>query len=223
MVASCGVEMAATGSGENGEGGIAGATANGSALCYVRNDLVRDFKGTVTVEAIHFTSGKATRLSTALVSLAAGGGTTAFLCAANSTGLSSGKPDCGSFEDIYREVGCVNGAADCMLNITVVSLSGTPTSRSMLPLGVPSSFKLPPVAISHSIKPTAAGASSVEVSLASNATATYVWLSTTEQGRFSDNAFVLLPGVEKTVEFLSFIDTVRLKTQQRTVVVPNCS
>ena len=44
----------------------------------------------------------------------------------------------------------------------------------------------------------------VHVSLTSETTAAYVWLSTLEQGRFSDNAFFLLPGVEKTVEFLSF-------------------
>ena len=41
----------------------------------------------------------------------------------------------------------------------------------------------------------------------STATAIYVWLSTLEQGRFSDNAFVLLPGATKTVKFLSFDET----------------
>ena len=48
---------------------------------------------------------------------------------------------------------------------------------------------------------------SIGVTVTSTATAMYVWLSTVEQGRFSDNAFVLLPGVTKTVRFLSFDET----------------
>ena len=215
VIGSCGVEMASTGAGEYGTGGIAGSTANGSALCYVRNALPNEFTGIVTVEAIHYTAETTTRLSTVPVSLAAGADTVGFFCAdANCSALAAGMPaaECPTFDDLRRQAGCTDGAADCMINVTVAS-NGTPTSGSMLPLGLPSSFKLPPGAISHSIKLTAAGSHSVEVSLTSNATAIYVWLSTTEQGRFLDNAFVLLPGVEKTVEFLSFIDTVRLKPQ----------
>ena len=209
VVGSCGKEMTSTGAGEYGRGGIAGAVANGSALCYVRNDLPRPFVGSVTVEAIHFATGKTTRLSTALVSLPAGGGAVGFLCASNSTALTDGKPaaHCPTFDEIYSQAGCANGAADCMLNVTVASQAGAPVSRSMLPLGIPSSFRLPPAAVSHSIKPAAAGSMSVDVSLTSNATAIYVWLSTTEQGRFSDNAFVLLPGIERKIKFLSFVDS----------------
>ena len=210
VVGSCGKAMTSTGAGEYGIGGIAGAVANGSALCYVRNDLPRPFVGSVTVEAIHFATGKTTRLSTAQVSLPAGGGAVGFLCAFNSTALTDGKrlpAHCPTFDDIYSQAGCANGAADCMLNVTVASQAGAPVSRSMLPLGIPSSFRLPPAVVSHSIKPAAAGSMSVDVSLTSTATAIYVWLSTTEQGRFSDNAFVLLPGVERKIKFLSFVDS----------------
>ena len=69
VVASCGKEMTSTGAGEYGIGGIAGSTANGSALCYIRNDLPTPFTGTVAVEAIHFMSGQAVRLSTVPVSI----------------------------------------------------------------------------------------------------------------------------------------------------------
>ena len=66
--------------------------ATGPALCYVRNDLPRPFIGSVTVEAIHFATGKTTRLSTAPVSLPAGGGAVGFLCASNSTELTGQVP-----------------------------------------------------------------------------------------------------------------------------------
>ena len=56
--------------------------ATGPALCYVRNDLPTAFVGSVTVEAIHYLSGHVTPLSSAKVSLPAGGGTLGFFCAA---------------------------------------------------------------------------------------------------------------------------------------------
>ncbi len=43
-----------------------------------------------------------------------------FVCACNSTRISSGKPDqCPTFDQLYTQVGCDNGAAGCMLNVTV--------------------------------------------------------------------------------------------------------
>jgi beta-mannosidase len=204
-----GVEMAVTGVGEYGMSGIVGSTANGSALCYVRNDLPTAFSGSVTVEAIAFKNGATTRLSTAAVSLPAGGGAVGFFCAGNSSVLSEGKPSqpCPTFEALYRQAGCANGAADCILNVTVASRSGGRVlSQSMLPLGLPSALNLPAAKITASVQPAASGSASVGITLSSNATSLWVWLSTIEQGRFSDNAFVLLPGVEKKVEFLSFVE-----------------
>ena len=129
-----------------------------------------------------------------------------FFCAANSSALSEGKPQaCPSFDALYHEAGCENGAADCMLNVTVASQSGVALSQSMLPLGLPSKLRLPSTSVKLSVKPAAAGSESVTVGLTSNSTAIYVWLSTAEQGRFSNNAIVLLPGVERQVKFMSFV------------------
>ena len=114
VIGSCGIAMTSTGAGEYGTGGIAGSTANGSALCYVRNDLPNEFTGSVTVEAIHYTAGTATRLSTTPVSLAAGAGTVGFFCAgANSSALAAGMPaaECPTFDELYRQAGCTSGAA----------------------------------------------------------------------------------------------------------------
>jgi len=45
----------------------------------------------------------------------------------------------------------------------------------------------------------------VGVTLTSDKTALFVWLTTAEHGRFSDNSFVLLPGEPVTVTFRSFL------------------
>jgi beta-mannosidase len=200
VIGSCGVTMAST--------GVAGSTANGSALCYVRNDLPQAFTGTIIVEAIHYSTGETTRLSTAPVSLPAGGGAVGFLCAMNSSSLSTGKPDhCPTFDALFAQVGCDHGAADCMLNVTVASSQSAVMSRSILPLTKPSNLHLPAAHVTYTVNAAAAGSSSVSVALTTSATALYVWLSTTEQGRFSDNALVLLPDKETVVEFLSFVKT----------------
>ena len=215
VVASCGKEMTSTGAGEYGIGGIAGSTANGSALCYIRNDLPTAFTGTVAVDTIHFMSGQTMRLSTVPVSVPATGehGSVSFFCAANSTKLSRGKPsDCVNFDKLYDLAGCANGAADCLLNVTVTAAdddTGNPPKqlcRNILPLALPSKLHLPRANVTFVVKETLPHETTgnIELTVTSTATAIYVWLSTLEQGRFSDNAFVLLPGVTKTVWFLSF-------------------
>ena len=114
---------------------------------------------------------------------------------------------------------CRHGPQDCVLNVTVVKDSndadgdspsaGTVVSENILPLALPSALRLPDANISYTVMDvvTDEQAKAVQVSLTSETTAAYVWLSTLEQGRFSDNAFFLVPGVEKTVEFLSFDET----------------
>ena len=89
-----------------------------------------------------------------------------------------------------------------MLDVTVASSGGTAMSRSMPPLWKASIFSLPTAAVSHAVKHAPASSGSVKITLASNATAVYVVLSTLEQGLFDDNAFVLRPGAEheRTVE-----------------------
>lgn len=111
--------------------------------------------------------------------------------------------------------------------------TGTVVSENVLPLALPSALRLPDANISYTVAEvvTEQARVAVTVSLTSSTTAVYVWLSTLEQGRFSDNAFFLVPGacvlqqlacrcctwinvfvlacaasagVEKTVEFMSF-------------------
>ena len=94
-----------------------------------------------------------------------------------------------------------------MLNVTVTSdAEGGVVSSNMLPLALPGELMLPAADVTTAVKTAAAGAKSVDIELTSSATAVYVWLSTAEHGRFSDNAFVLLPGAAGTIQFLSFLD-----------------
>jgi hypothetical protein len=217
VIASCGVSMASTGAGEYGKAGIAGSTANGSAWCYVRNDLPDTFVGRVIVDVIHLNTGSVTQISSVPVT-SLPTGNVGFLCAANSSTLLPPNAyrkvaeECPTFAELYRHVGCAAGAADCILNVTVVSDGdsgadgGTQISRSVLPLTKPSDLRLPMARVRHRVQGgQPAGSRSVQVTLTTNATAIFVWLSTAEQGRFSDNALVLLPGVDQTVDFLSFV------------------
>lgn len=199
----------------------AGDTASGPALCYVRNDLPAPFEGTVIVSALHYSTGVLTELGQSKVALPAGGGALGFFCANSASGLaitpSSYSADCPTFAEIYSKAGCHGGAADCMLNVTVVagpsrrSPGGSdgggaePLSRNMLPLGLPSALNLPTATVNHTVATAAAGSAMVGVTLTSDKTAIFVWLTTTEHGRFSDNSFVLLPGEPVTVTFRSFL------------------
>jgi hypothetical protein len=79
-------------------------------------------------------------------------------------------------------------------------------SNNVLPLVKPSELQLPHATVSHTVSSAAAGSHSVGLSLKSTATALFVWLSTAEHGRFSDNAFLLLPGEEKQISFESFLE-----------------
>eukprot|EP01052_Picozoa_sp_SAG31_P023628 SAG31_NODE_1960_length_6804_cov_3.421626_1_plen_241_part_00 len=183
--------------------------ASGPALCYIRNDLPKPFAGIATVSILHFDSGASTVLNTVRVALPAGGGAVDFFCAArNSTEhdtTGAGSSSCPAFEDIFKNAGCGAGAADCMLNVTVTDAGGSPVSRNMLPLTLPASMKLPPADVTHTIKEAATASNEVQITLMADKTALFVWLTTAEHGRFSDNAFVLRPGEPVTVSFISFL------------------
>ena len=113
---------------------------------------------------------------------------------------------CPTFAEVFAKAGCKHNASDCMLNVTVTSTDGHALSQNMLPLGLPSDLNLQPASITHAVKAAPAGSSSVDVTLTSDHAAIFVWLTTAEHGRFTDNAFVLLPGAPITVTFLSFLD-----------------
>jgi beta-mannosidase len=191
--------------------------ATGPALCYIRNDLPTPFTGTVTVEALQLSSGKSVLLNTLDAKLPAGGGSLGFFCAMAGEGSpispTASAPSCSDFSALFNASGCSRlGGADCVLRVLVkdqgdTSNRGAATvSNNVLPLVKPSELQLPHATVSHTVSSAAAGSHSVGLSLKSTATALFVWLSTAEHGRFSDNAFLLLPGEEKQISFESFLE-----------------
>ncbi len=82
----------------------------------------------------------------------------------------------------------------CLLRC--VDDAGVVVSSSELILARPADLRLPAARIKYKARGR-------DVALETNATALYVVLTTRSPGRFSDNAFSLLPG-RKTLEFLPF-------------------
>ena len=182
--------------------------ASGPALCYVRNDLPTPFTGRVTVEAIQLSSGHITPLNSLPTTLPAGGGALGFFCAkGGAISTTVDESDCDDFSAVFNASGCRRlGAAECLLRVVVKDSAGIALSTNVLPLAKPSELKLPATTVTHTLGPAAAGSKSVAITLKSTATAVFVWLSTAEHGRFSDNAFLLLPDEQKMITFESFLE-----------------
>ena len=79
-------------------------------------------------------------------------------------------------------------------------------ARNVLPMALPSTFQLPEATVSFSVATAPEGSHEVGLKLTSTATALYVWLSTLEHGRFSQNAILMKPHEEYTVRFISFLE-----------------
>jgi hypothetical protein len=81
---------------------------------------------------------------------------------------------------------------------------GAVKSTNVIALSAPSKWALPnaTVAVGAVAADPATGGATVVVS--ADQTAVYVTLTTLATGRFGENAFVLLPGQPKTVQFLRF-------------------
>jgi hypothetical protein len=109
----------------------------------------------------------------------------------------------------WQKIGCNTIGGNCVLLIDVYSGSnsgnrGRLESWSTLPFQPPKHMTLAPASVSLSLGQPAADGSRVAITLASNATALYVVLTTAAQGRFSDNSLLLEGGATgaRQVDFL---------------------
>jgi hypothetical protein len=115
-----------------------------------------------------------------------------------------------------------------MLNVTVIETetpvqpaqqqqaNGYTLSRNLLPLAIPSQFILPPAAVVATVSITASTNAALTttgstpklarsiVTVTSNATALFVWLSTRANGRFEDNAFTMAGESSREIQFIPF-------------------
>jgi len=157
------------------------AMCGAGGKCYAKNDGMMPFKGTCEVSAFSFADGKTQVLKTYDADLPAGAGTTRF------------------FDVDLSGV----DAASHMLIARCESAAGVTASVNEIPLTPPVNMQLPAATVAAHVATTHNSDGSVDITLTSDKVALYVVLTTLAQGRFSDNAFALLPG-ETKVQFLPF-------------------
>ena len=147
--------------------------------CYVNNDLPVPFKGSLTITGIDFASGAEKKLKVMALDMPAGVGITQQFDL-------GGSP--------------VNGTTT-MLHAVVTDASGKVVNDNYIPFTEPKNMLLPKADVTFTIGSAPNLDGSVDVTVVADKVAVYVTLTTTAQGRFSENAFVMTPGTRK----LSFI------------------
>ena len=88
-----------------------------------------------------------------------------------------------------------------MLIVTVADSDGTVTCNNPVAFANPKNMTLPDAKVTFSVGQQQSAA--VPITISSDNFALYVTLTTLAQGRFEDNAFVMLPGT-KVVNFYPF-------------------
>lgn len=153
------------------------ATCGTGGACYVKNDGTTPFKGTVNITAVNFATGAVREMKAMEVSMAAGAGVMETF-----------------------SIGSVDGSAEIIMS-KVTRDDGTVESNHAVPYVPPGGMKLKPAKVTVEVASKANPDGSVDVTVTTDAVAVYVTLTTLAQGRFDDNAFVMLPG-SRTIKFL---------------------
>jgi len=172
------------------------ATCGNNANCYIRNDGITPFSGTIDISAVQFSNGKVTPIISAMnVSLPAGAAATHWFCLRNSGG------SCSAWNVILPTVGCMQTGVDCVTTVTVKNSGGGVVSSHVLPLVTPNRMTLPKADVTFTVKQDTSGGA--DITLSTNAVAIYATLTTEANGRFSENSILLLPG-QRMVKFMPF-------------------
>lgn len=151
-------------------------------VCYVKNDSPYPFKGTVDVSAVTFATGKSTSVKKLTLDMPAGAGTTQW----------------------FDLPGSIDGTKE-MLIAAVADSKGTVICDNPIAFANPKNMTLPKAKVTFSVGAQEVAGAPVPVTVSSDSFALYVTLTTLAQGRFEDNAFVMLPG-SKTLNFFPFED-----------------
>lgn len=147
--------------------------------CYVSNDLPRPFNGSVTISSIDFASGQERTVKHLQLGMAAGVGATQ-------------RFDLGVAVDGTRS----------LLHAVVKNSAGTVVNSNYIPFTAPKNFVLPKTTVQFTVAPATNPDGSIDIHItADKGVAVYLTFTTLAQGRFSDNAFVMLPGT-RTIRFL---------------------
>jgi len=160
-----------------------GTERGGNLLCYVNNNAPLPFKGTVSISQISFADSSEKVLKTVALDMPAGVGVTKFF-------------------ELTPPGGNLNGT-HVILHAVVSSSDGKVVNDNHIPLTAPKNMLLPKAEVTFSVADTADEDGTVSIKVTSTSFALYVTLTTTAQGRFSDNAFVLRKGTV-TIDFIPF-------------------
>jgi hypothetical protein len=113
-----------------------------------------------------------------------------------------------------QQLQATGDSTNSLLTATVTSTDGTIVSTHPILFTEPKNLKLPKANVQFTLGGTGTAPT---VSVTTDKVALYVTLTTLAQGRFSDNAFLLLAGETKKLDFIPFVgfDAAQLKSTLR--------
>jgi hypothetical protein len=127
------------------------------------------FKGSLTITAIDFEAGTETSLKAMPLDMAAGVGVT----------------------QQFPLGAKVNGSTT-MVHAVIKDSAGVVVHNNYIPFSEPKNFVLPKAKVTFTVASTANPDGSVDITVTTDKVAVYVTLTTLAQGRFSDNAIVMM-------------------------------
>lgn len=162
------------------------ATCGSGGQCYVKNDGSFPFNGTLEINSVAFDTGSLAPLFSQTLAMPAGAGVTQF--------FTLKQP--------------VDGTKH-IVTATITSTDGKVVSHNVIPFATPANMALRKATVGFQVSGSVNPDGSVDIKINTDAPAVFVTLTTLAQGRFSDNALLLLPQSPLTVRFIPF-DTLDL-------------
>jgi beta-mannosidase len=185
--------------------------------CYVRNDRPVAFSGALTVTAVTLATGATTVLYSApALSLPAGPGAATWFTLPST-------PDSNT---TVLVIDVVDGAALDSWRILPTFASplarttaGSLVSSNLVLYAPPVYLSLPAANVAFNVASAPNADGTVDVTVTTDAPALFVTLTTLAQGRFSDNAFLLLPGDPRVIQYIPFVSPTDIDVLTTTVRV----
>jgi hypothetical protein len=175
------------------------------ARVLVKNDdPINPFAGTWTTALLRVADSALVPLGNGSASLPRGANAAAWGCADGRGNPSSGDT-CSPFSALLPPAGCKADGSDCLVVATLVdAATGAAVDTNVVQLAPPGTMlsALPAAEVVATVSGTANPDGSVAVTVRASAAALYVTLTTLDQGRFSENAFVMAGGEVRELLFL---------------------
>ena len=180
------------------------ATCGAGGVCYVRSDRPTAFSGSLTVTSVDLTTGATSIVyKNAALSLPAGPGASLWFTVPigdeNKTVFIADVVEGGARDDWRLTPTFASPIA------AIRSAPGTIVSSNLILLAAPVDLLAPAATVTFTVSSSQNSDGTVDVTLSTDMPALFVTLTTLAQGRFSDNAFALLPGTARVIQYLPFV------------------